>query len=43
MNLIKKEDPLNLITDISPKFYEEIIEKSPVFTLISAEYGLLID
>ena len=28
MNLIKKEDPLNLITDINPKFYEEIIEKS---------------
>ena len=28
MNLIKKEDPLNLISDISPKFYEEIIEKS---------------
>ena len=28
MNLIKKEDPLNLITDINPKFYEDIIEKS---------------
>ena len=28
LNLIKKEDPLNLITDINPKFYEEIIEKS---------------
>ena len=28
MNLIKKEDPLNTITDINPKFYEEIIEKS---------------
>ena len=28
MNLIKKEDPLNLITDINPIFYEEIIEKS---------------
>ena len=28
INLIKKEDPLNLITDINPKFYEEIIEKS---------------
>ena len=27
MNLIKKEDPLNIITDISPKFYEELIEK----------------
>ena len=28
MNLIKKEDPLNLIMDINPKFYEDIIEKS---------------
>ena len=28
MNLIKKEDPLNLITDINPIFYEDIIEKS---------------
>jgi sorting nexin-7/30/sorting nexin-8 len=28
MNLIKKEDPLNLISDINPKFYEDIIEKS---------------
>ena len=28
MNLIKKEDPLNLITDINPKFYEDMIEKS---------------
>ena len=28
MNLIKKEDPLNLITDINPKFYEELIEKN---------------
>jgi len=28
MNLIKKEDPLNLITDINPKFYEELLEKN---------------
>ena len=28
MNLIKKEDSLNLITDINPKFYEELIEKN---------------
>ena len=28
MNLIKKEDALNLITDINPKFYEELIEKN---------------
>ena len=31
MNLIKKEDPLNLITDINPKSYEELIEKSKKF------------
>ena len=28
MNLIKKEDPLNTITDINPKFYEELLEKN---------------
>ena len=28
MNLIKKEDPLNSIADISPIFYEEMIKKS---------------
>ena len=28
MNLIKKEDPLNLITDINPKFLDDLINKS---------------
>ena len=28
MNLIKKEDPLNLITDIDPKSYDDMIKKS---------------
>ena len=28
MNLIKKEDPINLINDINPKEYEDIIKKS---------------
>ena len=28
MNLIKKENPLNTITDINPKFYEELLEKN---------------
>ena len=28
MNLIKREDPLNLITDINPKFLDDLINKS---------------
>ena len=28
MNLLKKEDPLNLIIDINPKFLQDIIDKS---------------